>query len=180
MKIILLTSLVFLSTRITAQSECVRTKTLTKAEILLMPEFEETRMIVAVSFDYKEVNTPSQLKDENGHYPIITKRYREVKKLSPDQEYSILDLLVNYQVIPKDGESRFESEGACYQPRNALLFYNSYGSVIGYFEICFTCHSHRFDPTRESLSGFCEGKSNMIKEWMKSIGITYGVNGEVD
>lgn len=63
---------------------------------------------------------------------------------------------------------------------NALLFYNSYGSVIGYFEICFPCHSHRFDPTKESLSGFCEGKTNLIKEWMKSIGITYGVNGEVD
>lgn len=181
MKSVLVLLIILLSHHLSAQStECVRTKALTKEEILQMPEFKGTKTIVAVSFDYKEVNTPSQLKDENGHYPVIVKGYREVKKLSANQEYSILDLLANYHVKPKNGENTLEAVGACYQPRNALLFYNVYGSVIGYFEICFSCHSHRFDPSKENLSGFCEGKTNLIKEWMKGIGITYGVNGEVD
>lgn len=87
-----------------------------------MPEFKGTKTIVAVSFDYKEVNTPSQLKEENGHYPIITKGYREVKKLSADSEYSILDILVNYHVKLKNGESALEAEGACYQPRTLFYF----------------------------------------------------------
>jgi len=181
MKNILFLGLILLSPFVWAQkTECVRTKTLSREQILQMSEFKGTQMILAVSFDYKAVNTPSQLKDESGQYPVITTGYKEVKELSTDQEYSILDILVNYGIKLNRHETKLETEGSCYQPRNALLFYNKYGSVIGYFEICFSCHSHRFDPGKETLSWFCEGKTNMIKEWMKSVGITYGVNGEVD
>lgn len=162
------------------KTECVRIKNLSRDQILQMPEFKGTKEIVAVSFDYKTVNVPSELKDINGHYPVIVNGYKEIKELSEEQEYLVLDILVNYGQELKEGEIFGEAVSACYQPRNALLFYDEYGSVIGYFELCFSCHSRKVDPSKESLSAFCEGKTVMIRDWMKSVGITYGVNGEVD
>lgn len=182
MKYSLILFLAFWPSVICAQKTgCVKIKNLSRDQILQMPEFEGTKRIVAVSFDYKTINTPSELKrDKDGHYPVKVKSYKEVKKLSSEQEYAVLDILINYGVELKEGESILESEGLCYQPRNALLFYDEYGFVVGYFEVCFSCGSWKFDPRKESLAGFCEGKTAMLKEWMKSVGILYGVNGEVD
>lgn len=49
------------------------------------------------------------------------------------EKYALLfDLIYNSPI--------FEAEIACYNPRNGIVFYDKYGKVVGFLEICFQCH----------------------------------------
>lgn len=58
----------------------------------------------------------------------------------------------------------------CYLPRHTIVFYNK-GKAITFLEICMECNGSR---THDKMSvGISAEKMKMLKEFFKSIGITY-------
>jgi hypothetical protein len=62
---------------------------------------------------------------------VDVKRFKTIVEINSEDVSKLL--LAIYQ--PK---SDFE-EGACYEPRHGIVFYNNQNALIGYIEICFEC-----------------------------------------
>lgn len=74
-----------------------------------------------------------------------------------------------------------ENKGAicstsCYNPRNAILFYDKNGDLMECISICFECFQNTKSYERiDNQSYWCEQKYWRLKELFKQVGITYGV-----
>lgn len=64
----------------------------------------------------------------------------------------------------------------CYNPRHAILFYDSSDQPFSYVEICFECTNYR--TYGNFALDFCYEKSQAIRSLFQSIGIEYFEVGE--
>ena len=64
--------------------------------------------------------------------------------------------------------------GACYNPRNALLFYDKNGNIFDYLEICFECHESKSMSDRIKVGTECTQKYELLRRYFSSLGINYG------
>ena len=108
----------------------------------------------------------------------------EMIELNQNQIDSLSHILINYKLKnDKLPETYTVYASGCYEPRNAILFLDSNNTVISYFEICFECHQFSQLPmdktiiNMNTISNLPEAVKmlDLIREFMKSCGIKYGI-----
>jgi hypothetical protein len=102
----------------------------------------------------------------------------EFQDLSKAAINSLTDILYNIGLTPIKcgGLETTDPEYSCYNPRNAIVFTNEKGKVIGYMAICFECHRHYFSSVKMKGMPYCARKYELLRKFFRSQGITYGTN----
>lgn len=104
-----------------------------------------------------------------GELRITENTIKEKLRLNNVQRDSLFRLL-NADMCETNGT------GICYDPRHAIIFFDSKDQPFGYIEICFACTNYE---TSENLElDFCYEKSEAIKSLFQSFGIEYFPVGE--
>lgn len=133
--------------------------------------FRETESIHLVSFKMEEF--PREIPKTNGE--VDFNRVFEDILLPEKYEVELLDILVNYNNdFTKKHVSWFQA--SCYEPRNAIVFVDSKGKVLGFIEICFQCQQYKIEPEKMAIGEFCDEKFNTLKKVFKGSGIKYGLD----
>ena len=94
-------------------------------------------------------------------------------ELNSNQIDTLSNLLFNYELNKK---SFYSYEVGCYSPRNAFLFLNEKGKIVGIVEICFECMKMVFSFEEEyGFDGICYERKAAIKSFLAGLGIKYGL-----
>jgi hypothetical protein len=164
---------------------CGKKKRMSTKKIFKTNPFDSIASILLVSFKEEEIIYKPEEDEEGiiihkGPYEIwiplldgkvdMTKMF-EVKTLDTELMTATADILMNF-----DNEDRPTEVAFCYDPRNALLFLNKKGRVIGFIEICFECLRYKVQPIDFNISAFCPEKIEILKNLFIVAGIKYGTN----
>ncbi|MGZ3820711.1 MAG: hypothetical protein ACXVJN_07170 [Mucilaginibacter sp.] len=97
----------------------------------------------------------------------------EVKKLNKQQVNRLTNIIFNtdYKVIDYINE---DDPNGCFNPRNALIFFDRNGKVFDYIEICFECNTFYSKSERIQIGTKCIQKYALLKKYFISLGIKYG------
>jgi hypothetical protein len=106
---------------------------------------------------------------------ICLEKMSEIKTLSLRQIDTLTDVLYN---IGFGGLILTIEEIKCYQPRNAILFYDSRDKIFAYIEICFECQHTLMSDERIDIGDICDQKFDMIRKLFSNAGIKYGTEKE--
>jgi hypothetical protein len=101
---------------------------------------------------------------------IDFEKMHEIKTLDNDLTNKMTDILVNF-----DNRNLEMGMAFCWSPRNAIIFLDKKGKVLGYFVICFHCQVYEFAPKSFTFGRFCNEKMDAIQGIMMKAGITYGM-----
>jgi hypothetical protein len=100
----------------------------------------------------------------------------EVKTLSQKQVNDLTTLIYNTN-YRKPGLNAADN-GACFNPRNALIFYDKNGKVFDYIQICFECLVAESLSNKVTIGTLCNQKYTLLKKFFINAGIRYGtING---
>lgn len=103
---------------------------------------------------------------------IDVEKLLEIKAANVSEIDSLTNILFNYGLKRKS--NTIEPVG-CYEPRNAILFYNSSGEVFEYIEICFQCRQMYYGNNKTDIVENCWLKLDLIKEIFLKSGIKFGI-----
>jgi len=104
---------------------------------------------------------------------------KEIRYLNPSQINKLTNIIYNtdfkVQIV-------FNSiiGSACYDPRNALLFYDKDGKVFDALEICFQCRESHSISDRITVGTLCTQKYELLRRFFLSLGINYGTKVTTD
>ncbi|MCZ4242719.1 hypothetical protein [Pedobacter punctiformis] len=117
--------------------------------------------------------------DSIGYFPVKNHKFypskaKEIKILSPLQINALTNILYNYGYasVKKNQVLVIERFG-CYNPRNAILFFDEKDNVAAYIELCFECRGNELSSDKIEIGVLCEGKYDLIKKFFLSAGIKY-------
>ncbi|PZQ78158.1 MAG: hypothetical protein DI548_16405 [Flavobacterium johnsoniae] len=102
----------------------------------------------------------------------IESQFDEIKALNFNQIEKLTDIIYNYGYKAK---TSLGVASKCYEPRNAILFYDNTSRLIAFIEVCFGCRNYRTNDSKITLGDECTQKLSMIKDLFKQNGIQYGV-----
>jgi hypothetical protein len=98
---------------------------------------------------------------------------KEIKTLDQHQISRLTNLI--YNTAHRKNASRMPYLGpSCYNPRNALLFYNKEGKIYDYLEVCFECEKISSLSKRITVGTDCTQKLDLFKKFLVDAGIKYG------
>ena len=103
---------------------------------------------------------------------IVLDQLKEIKTLNLAQVDQLTNILYNYSFR---GKFDFALETLCYNPRNAILFFDDKGKLFAYIELCFECINSELSSPRIKLGDNCAGKYQLLQNFFAKSGITYGV-----
>lgn len=137
--------------------------------------FDTSVVVKLVSFD--------NLKDSAFEHTLPMKgkevdfsRITEEKTLNKDQIDKLTNILYN---VTYKGKIFTLSGAGCYNPRNAILFYDSSSHLLEFIELCFECYERRLSSEKISLGDWCNQKSDLLKSFFLAAGIEIGTIKEV-
>jgi tetratricopeptide (TPR) repeat protein len=148
------------------QNYCRNSNRKSLEKICSLPIFNETNFVMIGSFKASSV----PLKDGQ----VDISRFFEVKRVDEKDKDELFKILVNYDYSPSATNIK-STAYFCYDPRNAILFVNKRGQIIGYVEICFECNGYKVMPRNLEIGRFCDEKFNALKEQFAKSGIDYGI-----
>jgi len=170
--------------------DCVFTSRYTVDQRLKKYPFSKAVKVLAVSYRCLNVPEDQAVQDslEKGLLSAEEKKLRgglhivkdsldystlqEFKQLNQDQINQLTNLIynTNYKKIG------FNSTGgaSCYNPRNAIIFFDEKGKVYDYLEICFACQHYASKSDRLDVGVVCTQKYDMLRKYFISVGVTYG------
>ena len=157
-----------------ANHNCIETSRYAPEERMKFYPFDTSTVIKIVSFDSGDsvfLHT-LPIKDKEIDFSGIT----EVKTLSRSQIDKLTNILYN---VTYKGEIFKLSGTGCYNPRNAILFYDSADHLLEFIELCFECHESQLSSDKISLGDLCNQKSNLLKDFFLTAGIEIGTIREV-
>ena len=96
----------------------------------------------------------------------------EMKRLTPKQINRLTNILYNtdYRIA-----NNYAHPGhSCFNPRNALIFYDKNGKVFDYLEICFECDQIISKSDRIYFNSACTQKLDLVKKFLVDVGIKFG------
>jgi hypothetical protein len=102
---------------------------------------------------------------------------RETRILDRGEIDSLASILYN---VTYRGEIFIISGTGCYNPRNAVLFFDSNNHLLEFIELCFECHGQRLSSEKISLGDLCSQKSDMIKDFFFRQGIKVGTTKRIE
>lgn len=110
---------------------------------------------------------------------IDRSQLKEIITLSTSQLDSLTNIFFNYDYLRVDKYGIYsESKSGCYEPRQAILFFRKKADIepFAYFEICLQCRAVETFPKKYELGNFCEGKYDLLREFFRQTGITFGLD----
>lgn len=147
----------------------------TEEERRMFYPFNIASTVKLVSFRYHKNDYPIS---EHG---IVKDSLVEQQALNHDQVIALTDILFNVgKIFPDTTGTHIGGVNMCFSPRNAVLFIDGSGKLIGYVLICFHCN--RIELSSFELKGWddCNQKVEMIRQFFVQSGIKFGTNRFVD
>ena len=160
--------------------ECVFTNIYTANERLKFYPFKEYKKIVLISFEWSEpkdfiINTGADSTKNQGteidslpdldnilqkqkFYKSITKEEKVLNAIDVNKLTNILYNLSVKSTKSLNGIILSEQRYACYNPRNAILFFDENNVLREYIELCFECHRREISSEKIKLKDFCNTK----------------------
>jgi hypothetical protein len=135
--------------------------------------FNELKTIRLVSF--KREKEEDERKTPKTNEQIDFRKMFENVLLSADNESVLLDILFNYNNDLKNEDISWEA-ASCYEPRNAIVFMDNKGKVLGFVEVCFDCKRYVIEPKSMAIGEFCDEKFDRLKDIFGKSGIKYGLD----
>lgn len=164
-------------------SDCEIYNKFTAKQRLTMYPFSKAAKVLAISYKY---GGWGDMEDEKLQSPKIglniinglldTTTLIEQKGLSNKEIDELTNLFFNTDYKKKDVNSI--TRGACFEPRNALIFLDSNNQVVDYLEICFTCAESRAGSDDLKIGVLCNQKYKMFSDYFKNVGVRYGTLGK--
>jgi len=153
---------------------CGNSNRYTIAEIKGFDVYKNTNSLKLVSFKTSDIEGNHRLPMKNGHVNVA--ECFEVTKLNNTGQEDVFRTLINYDFSQRKIDSVKSTVAFCYNPRNAILFYDENDSIIGYVELCFECFGQRKEPSSLRVGEFCDEKFNALKKIFHKNGIEYGLS----
>lgn len=135
--------------------------------------FNEFKTIRLVSFKREKEEDERKIPKTNRQ--VDFQKMFENVLLSDDNESTLLDILFNYNNDLKNEDISWEA-ASCYEPRNAIVFVDNKGKVLGFIEVCFDCKQYVIEPKNMAIGEFCDEKFDRLKEIFDKSGIKYGLD----
>jgi len=150
------------------ESYCGNTNKYKTEEIKKLDLYRETAVVKLGAFKVAD-----HLPLKNGD--VNTDAFFELKTLNDADKDDIFEILVNYDFSVTDIKSIKKTVVFCYDPRNAILFFDAKGQVIAYVELCFECWGYKTQPSALKVGEFCDQKFEVLRDLFSKNGITYGI-----
>ncbi len=154
---------------------CILTNKYSVTELRKFYPFDIAHSVSIVSFENGSDSTFNGLPIIDGE--IDYSQIKETKVLDRERTDSLANIFYN---VTYRGEIFILRGTGCYDPRNAVLFFDSNNHLLEFIEICFTCHMQELSSERISLGDLCSQKSDMIKDFFFKQGIKVGTTKETD
>ena len=98
----------------------------------------------------------------------------EIKELNSEQIAKLTNIIYNTRVRKP---SNYADPGyKCYNPRNALIFYDRDGKIFDYLEVCFECLQEESQSHKITIGTYCNQKYDLLKSIFIDVGIKYGTS----
>ncbi len=157
---------------------CVLTHKYPLARRLKEYPFSKAAKILAVSFQTGMDNRSEMAYDticyglhvSNGKLDSLS--LIEVRELNSDQIDRLTDIMFNLDTRSRD--KLLETVYSCYNPRNALVFFDKSGRVYNYLEVCFECRQIRSPSDKIYFKADCRDLLAIFKQFFVNSGIRYG------
>lgn len=177
-------------------NDCVFTHRYTVAQRLRKYPFSKAAKILAVSYDgTAEPNATPQIiingdtidavtqkklvKSKNKPHGLYFKEDTldyislfEIKELTPEQINRLTNIL--YNTNAKIHNDYAYPAYSCFNPRNALVFFDKDGKVFDYVEVCFECKRIRSKSDKILFGSACNQGLDFVKKFLINLGIKYG------
>lgn len=99
---------------------------------------------------------------------------KEVKTLNTRQINNLTNILYNTTYRRKSVIMVADPGGKCFNPRNAILFYDKNGKIFDYLVVCFECQHYESLSDKISVGTYCNQKYDLLKKFFIDAGIKYG------
>lgn len=137
--------------------------------------FNKSSKIIAVSYPLQlPKRHPSETSLDLIKNALTSTEIKERAILNKQQISSLLHILYQTDFKNKNHGPNTVEEGKCFEPRNAILFYDGKGRVFDYIEICFQCKNSESHSDKIAVGTPCRQKYDLLKKWFLSLGIKYG------
>ncbi|MBC7849660.1 MAG: hypothetical protein H7Y31_07985 [Chitinophagaceae bacterium] len=179
MKLVTLIAIVFSTSCVFAQEDpptCIKSNKLKPADIRKLFPYNQAASIRIVSFKREDPDSDERRKIPLKEGKVNPERMFESVTLNETLRVKLEDVLLNY--ISRPGV-KYGEVYACYEPRNAILFFDKSENIIGYIELCFDCYGLKIEPGTIFLGMFCSTTYNEMKKIFIEAGITYGMKGNM-
>lgn len=155
--------------------------------------FNQANKIELVAFEdiynYKNNFDPDTTPSPRLQLLKYSSKYRNNSTIKSEQEFNLPPFVVikTLGMASKDSLSHIlfnikyagviysNSTTKCYQPRNAILFYDKDGGLLEYLEICFTCDGNRLSWKAKNID-WCDSKYKNLKQIFRQNGVEFGTN----
>jgi hypothetical protein len=97
---------------------------------------------------------------------------KEIKVLNKAQINKLTNIIYNTNYKVKD--FNVYEKGECFDPRNAIVFFDKDGKVFDYLEICFECLNTESKSNKITVGTLCTQKYEILRKYLISLGIKYG------
>ena len=148
---------------------CVETTQYNPQERMQFYPFDTAAEIKIVSFDSGDSaffhSLPTRGKE------IDFAKITEVKTLEKEQLEELTNIFYN---VSYKGDVLLEYETGCYNPRNAILFYDSSDHLLEFIELCFECDGNRLSSDKIIPGDWCDQKYSLLKQFFLKSGIEIG------
>jgi len=151
-------------------SHCMHRDKYSTAQRKLFYPFNRTEFVSLISFQDTISEFSSHLPVKKGI--LDSKMVKEEIRLSKADIDKLTDLFFNYGYISQKYGVIIDRM-ACYDPHNAILFFNEKRKVIAYVEICFDCLGMKFSSKKINTGENCTEKFSMLKDFFISKGIKF-------
>lgn len=132
--------------------------------------FSISNRIELISYTWPDsVVMGGEIPMKNGY--LNTALVRERKILSTAQTDSLTQILYN---VGYKGHFFTEVDIKCYNPRNAIVFFDTRGKLAAFIELCFECQKYRVSSQKIRTGDFCVEKYELLREFFSKVGIEYG------
>ncbi|SHE74477.1 hypothetical protein [Pedobacter caeni] len=141
--------------------------------------FSKAIKIAAVSYRFTpgQIINPEDIIKQRLHIKdglLDTTSILEFIQLGSAQTDSLTQLIFN-TIYLKTEALHTEEFGACFNPRNSILFYNDKGKIFEYITVCFECQKFESSNTKLNIGDPCTQKYELLRKFFMSIGIKNGV-----
>jgi len=151
-------------------SHCMHRDEYSPAQRKKFYPFNRTESISLISFQDTVSEFSSHLPVKKGI--LDSSMIKEEVKLSGEDIDKLTDLIYNYGYITKKYGVIIDRM-SCYDPHNAILFFNKKRKVIAYIEICFDCLGMQFSSKSIKVGENCTEKFGILKNFFTSKGIKF-------
>lgn len=163
-----------------SDDDCIFNDKFSLAARLSKYPFSKAVKIAVVSYpSWMSISINEKYKDgsfKEGLHVIKGKLYRssikEYVTLNTSQRDNLTNIIFN-TAFRKTGYNEIE-KAACFDPRNAILFYDNRGQIFDYIEICFECKNDVSFSKKIDIGTLCNQKYDMLKKFLIDVGLKHG------